>query len=146
MAATSTTEQLARMRRFMALKGRQTALIMQFSATTVTSEVVEQLEALRAGLVELALRAAPEDTLATPRMVDESIADVTEWIARAHEALSEVRLALDYYELAAALYDRSGISEAAARVRDRVAHVRAGEVGATGREDAVQAARTTNGG
>lgn len=120
----STSEQLVRMQRLMALGNEQTRLMMRAMPGSVSAEVVESLEALLANLRDLADGARPGDILVTRPVVEERIADVTEWIARAHDSLNQSARASEYYRRAAELYRTLGQAQAAQRIEDKIGELR----------------------
>jgi len=93
------------------------AMVEAANPRAVSQETVDELQRLRRRFGELREGDPPEYLVHT---LDVSLANVEEWLARAHESLSEYELARAQYETAARAWDQLGDKQAAARCRATV--------------------------
>lgn len=117
------SDPMARLTQFMDLTQRRMTLMLSAMPGRATAETTAQARAILAELDAIAAAVQPGDPL-TPRMIEESVADVTEWLARAHDVLDELGPALEHYTRALELYRGLGDSAAVTRLESRVADVK----------------------
>ena len=112
-----------RMTKMMELnRGMQGAMMRAMPGTCTRNEVASLIQ-IRDSYQELHATAQPSDMLVTLETLNERIADVTEWIGRAHDSMNEGPSAMPYFKEARQLYAALGKADAVARIDDKIGEI-----------------------
>lgn len=118
-----------RMTKMMELDRAMQSAMMRTMPGVCTRNEVNSLAQIREGYRELQATAQPSDMLVTPDTLNERIADITEWIGRAHDSMHEGAEALSYFKEAQKLYADLGRAEVVARINDKIGEIRVQDEG-----------------
>lgn len=110
----------SRMMKMMELDRAAQGAMMRAMPGTCTDQVVSTLVRLRDGYRELQTTAQPSDMLVTVDTLNDRVADITEWIGRAHDSMNQVESALPYLREARQLYADLGKQDAVARLDNKI--------------------------
>lgn len=109
-----------RMSKMMELDRAMQGAMMRSMPGVCTRDEVSSLIRIREEYRELQATAKASDMLVQPAVLSERIADITEWIGRAHDSMNEGTQALPYLQEAQQLYADLGKADAVARIEDRI--------------------------
>ena len=119
----------SRMTKMMELNRDMQGAMMRAMPGVCTENEVNSLIQIRDSYRELQATAQLSDMLVTPDTLDERIADVTEWIGRAHESMNEGADAVSYFREARQLYADLGKADAVGRIDDKIGEIRVQDEG-----------------
>ena len=118
-----------RMTKMMELDRAMQGAMMRALPGVCTQSEVNSLIQIRESYRELQATAQPSDMLVTLDTLNERIADITEWIGRAHESMNEGADAVSYFREARQLYADLGKADAVARIDDKIGEIRVQDEG-----------------
>lgn len=122
-------QQMARMQSYMALNSRLVKLKMEAMPAVARAGTADGLKGLITAYEQLLSELSDADTLVTPAMVNEQIAEATEWVGRTYMSLEQADRALPYLERAQRLHEGRGATDTARKLGDLIGDVRVVEGG-----------------
>lgn len=123
------TREQGRMTKMMELNRAMQGAMMRALPGVCTQNEVNSLIQIRDSYRELQATTQPSDMLITPATLNERIADITEWIGRAHESMNEGADAVSYFREARQLYADLGKADAVTRIDDKIGEIRVQDEG-----------------